>query len=108
MNQRSATMRASSNQLQPRDRAKLAAQIRAARAVLNWSQTELAARTSLTQHTICRLEQGGASMRAATAAAISTAFAQAGIQIEDTPDGGFSLAISGPLLPEAEAEREDG
>lgn len=92
--------RPSGCQRRPHDCAKLSAKVRAARAILNWSQTELARRTALTQYTIWRVERGGAT-RATTVRAISMAFREAGIHFEDTRDGGFRLWVAGPVLAKA-------
>jgi transcriptional regulator with XRE-family HTH domain len=83
------------------DRAKTAAQIRAARAVLNWSQTQLANRTGLTQRSIHRLEQGFGDLRHSTAIAIQKAFSDAGVQFGDSPDGGFTITVPGRVLKQS-------
>jgi DNA-binding XRE family transcriptional regulator len=80
------------------DHAKLAAQVRGARAVLNWSQTELAVCAGLTQRSIHRLEQGATDMRRSTALLVQHALRDAGVQFEQLPDSGFKIVISGPTL----------
>jgi predicted transcriptional regulator len=80
------------------DYAKMAAQVRGARAVLNWSQTELGARAGLTQRSIHRLEQGASDIRRSTVLAIEHVFSEAGVQFESLPDSGFKIVISGRTL----------
>src|SRR5215211_4864716 len=77
------------------DSAKLAAQVRGARAVLNWSQTELGARAGLTQRSIHRVEQGASDIRRSTVLAIEHVFSEAGVRFESLPDSGFKIVISG-------------
>ena len=70
-----------------------AAKIRAARAVLNWSQVDLAGRVGVAQPSIHRIEQGSVDVRRSTAIAIERAFIEAGIRFEDLEDGGFKLVV---------------
>jgi DNA-binding XRE family transcriptional regulator len=70
-----------------------AGKVRAARAVLGWSQTELADKIGLTQRAIYKIEQAAVDARPATTAAISAAFAKAGIGFDDLPDGGFRVKV---------------
>jgi predicted transcriptional regulator len=85
------------------DCAKMAAQVRGARAVLNWSQTELGARAGFTQRSIHRLEQGESDIRRSTALAIENALSEAGIQFEQMPDSGFRIVVSGRTLRKVRA-----
>ena len=73
---------------------KFAAQVRGARAILNWSQTELGERAGFTQRSIHRLEQGSVEIRRSTAAAIVKVFSDAGIYFEEMPDGAFKIVAS--------------
>lgn len=57
-----------------------AEQIRAARAILDWSREDLAAATSLSADTIRRIESGALQPRSSTMAAIKSAFARRGIE----------------------------
>ena len=75
------------------DRVRFAAKVRAARAVLGWSQGELAKRAELTQRSIHRIEQGTSDIRQSTSFAIATQFASAGIEFKDGPDRGFKLLV---------------
>jgi transcriptional regulator with XRE-family HTH domain len=63
-----------------------AAQLRAARAILNWSQEELATVSELSINTIAKLELGNLSPREQTGRALHAAFEKAGIEFID-PDG---------------------
>jgi DNA-binding XRE family transcriptional regulator len=74
--------------------AKFAAQVRGARAILNWSQTELGERAGFTQRSIHKLEQGSVDIRRSTALAIVKAFRDAGIDFEELPSGPFKIVVS--------------
>jgi predicted transcriptional regulator len=80
------------------DCAKMAAQVRGARAVLNWSQTELGARAGLTQRSIHRLEQGASDIRRSTVLAVEHVLSEAGVQFEQMPDRGFKIVIPARTL----------
>ena len=61
----------------------ISAQLRAARAMLNWSQSELAEKAELSVETIKRLENmpGGLdATKVSTLNAIASAFAEAGVE----------------------------
>ncbi len=75
------------------DRLSFAAKVRAARAVLGWSQAELAERAHLTQRSIHRLEQAASDIRRSTSLAIESEFNRAGIAFENDPSGGFRLNV---------------
>jgi transcriptional regulator with XRE-family HTH domain len=75
-----------------------AARLRMARAVLGWSQNDLALRVGLTQRAIHKLEQGDTEPRRATVRGIEAVWRQEGIEFEDLPDGGFRISIRAPLL----------
>ncbi len=57
-----------------------AARMRAARAVLGWSQTELAQRANVTQRAIYRLEKAAVRARHGTEVRINKAFTDAGVE----------------------------
>ncbi len=63
-------------------------QIRAARALLNWSAADLAEKVAATRQTIFRLEQaeGVPSTKIQTILSIVAAFEEAGIEFIGTPD----------------------
>jgi predicted transcriptional regulator len=65
-----------------------AAEIRAGRAVLGWSQTELARRTAVTQRAIHCIEQNIVQPRKQTEDRIIEAFADAGLRFERLTIGG--------------------
>jgi DNA-binding XRE family transcriptional regulator len=73
------------------------AKIRGARAILGWSQSDLAERVGLTQRSIYRLEQTGSEARPATALALEHVFERNGIQFEKLPEGGFSIHVQLPV-----------
>jgi DNA-binding XRE family transcriptional regulator len=81
-----------------------AGKVRAARAVLGWSQTELANKTGLTQRAIYKIEQAAVDARLSTVTAVSAAFIKAGIVFEDMQDGGFRIIIP-PRALRSPAER---
>ncbi len=75
------------------ERRAFAAKIRAARAILGWSQSELGLRVGLTQRAIHKLEQGDTEPRRATVRAIEEVWRGQGIEFEDLADGGFRLNV---------------
>lgn len=64
-------------------------QIRAARAILDWSREDLAIATGLSPDTIRRIESGALQPRASTMAAIRTAFERRGIEF--LPNNGLAM-----------------
>ena len=64
------------------------AQIRAARALLNWTAADVAAQIGAVRQTILRLEQanGIPSSRSQTLADLQRAFEDAGVEFIGTPD----------------------
>jgi len=79
----------------PRD---FAARMRAARAVLGWSQTELGRKAHVTQRAIYRLEKAAVKPRHLTEIRINKAFANAGIAFAQLPNGGFEMLVAAQLL----------
>jgi transcriptional regulator with XRE-family HTH domain len=75
-----------------------AAKIRMARALLGWSQSELALRVGLTQRGIHKLEQGDTEPRRATVRAIEAVWHDEGIEFEDALDGGFRVTVRAALV----------
>ncbi|WP_235817677.1 helix-turn-helix domain-containing protein [Brucella cytisi] len=63
-----------------------AAQIRAARALLNWKQTDLASASGVSEMSVKNLEKGQTDPRVSTLRAIENAFAQSGIEFISTPE----------------------
>lgn len=70
-------------------------QIKAARAYLEWSQQELADRSTISLETIRRLEQGRGFQQTslATLAKIEEAFSKAGIMLKELSDGTKKIEI---------------
>jgi predicted transcriptional regulator len=75
-----------------------AARMRAARAVLGWSQTELGKKAQVTQRAIYRLEKAAVKPRHLTEARINKVFADAGIGFTQLPNGGFEMIVGSQLL----------
>lgn len=61
-----------------------AAQIRAARALLNWKQTDLASASGVSEMSVKNLERGQTDPRISTLSAIESAFTSAGIEFINT------------------------
>jgi predicted transcriptional regulator len=75
------------------DLLRFAARVRAARAVLGWSQTELAKRAAVTQRAIYRIEKGVVRPREKTESSILKAFSDAGLRFELQSNGGFKMIV---------------
>jgi predicted transcriptional regulator len=75
-----------------------AARIRAARAVLGWSQTELGKKARVTQRAIYRLEKAAVRARHLTQVRINKAFEDAGIGFAQLPNGDFEMIVRSQLL----------
>ncbi len=73
------------------DLMQFAAEVRAGRAVLGWSQTELARRTALTQRAIHRIERNIVRPKEQTEKRIIEVFTGAGLQFEPLLNGGFKM-----------------
>lgn len=80
------------------ERRAFAAKIRVARAVLGWSQSELAFRVGLTQRAVHKLEQGETEPRRTTVRAIEEIWREQGLEFEDLADGGFRVNVRAPVL----------
>jgi transcriptional regulator with XRE-family HTH domain len=71
-------------------------QIRAARALIGWKQSDLAERTGLALITIKNIERGGGDPKSSTINAVQAAFAKAGvlfIEEGDTRPGGAGVRL---------------
>jgi transcriptional regulator with XRE-family HTH domain len=75
------------------DRWNFAARVRAARAALNWTQSDLGRRAGITQRSINRLEQEKVDVRYSTVMAIERAFREAGISFLPNREGGFEMRV---------------
>lgn len=72
------------------------AQIRAARALLGWKQTDLAAASGISEMSIKNVEKPGSDPRASTLRAIQEAFEQAGVVFLEpgqNRDGGAGVRL---------------
>jgi ribosome-binding protein aMBF1 (putative translation factor) len=81
--------RGSSADRETSDLVQFAAEVRAGRAVLGWSQTELARRTAVTQRAIYCIEQNVVQPRKQTEERIIEAVTDAGLRFERLSNGGF-------------------
>jgi transcriptional regulator with XRE-family HTH domain len=80
------------------ERRAFAAKIRMVRAVLGWSQGELAFRVGLTQRAVHKLEQGETEPRRTSVRALEEVWREQNIEFEDMPDGGFRVAVRAGVL----------
>ena len=87
------------------ERRAFAAQIRAARAALGWSQSALGNRIGLSQRAVHRLETGEVAPRKSTEASILEAFADEGIGLMPRADHGFEMILPGALFSRGKARR---
>ncbi len=71
----------------------LPAQVRAARALLGWSQDQLAAASEIPKRTIARLELGEGSAQQRTLAAIRSALEAAGVEFIAENGGGAGVRL---------------
>jgi predicted transcriptional regulator len=72
------------------------AQIRAARALIGWTQRDLAQASGVSQVAIKNIERGSTDPRLSTINSIETAFNQAGLiflDAGDTRDGGIGVRL---------------
>jgi predicted transcriptional regulator len=77
-----------------------AAQIRAARGLLNWSQGELAERAGVSKQSVTRIENGSMDARFSTMTAMNDAIRSAGVEMTEDATGTVRLTISrDKLLP---------
>ncbi len=77
-----------------------AAQIRAARALLNWSQGDLAERAGISKQSVNRIENGSMDARFSTMTALNDAIRGAGVEMGEDSTGTVRLSIARDrLLP---------
>lgn len=72
------------------------AQIRAARALIGWKQSDLARESGISEISIKNIERGATDPRSSTLDAIQTAFDKAGLvflEAGDTRDGGLGVRL---------------
>jgi transcriptional regulator with XRE-family HTH domain len=82
-----------------------AAKLRVTRAVLGWSQTDLANQAGLTQRAVHKLEQGDTEPRRATVAVMKHVWLTMGFTFEDLPDGAFRLTVPATALDQTSPRR---
>jgi hypothetical protein len=70
-----------------------AGKVRASRAVLGWSQTELGRRTGIIQRAVYCIENALTRPRRVTEQKIEAAFAEAGLVFKFMFDGGFAMTV---------------
>ena len=87
------------------ERKVFAAKLRTARAILGWTQSDLAARVHLTQRSIHRLEQGQSEPKHATVRAFERLWQETGVIFKDRDDGGFEVAVAGGILIKTDYEQ---
>ena len=75
-----------------------AARVRAARAILGWSQALLAKRAGITQRAVHQIEQGAVDPRRSTTDRLEYVFSAFGIECEAMDDGGFKLVVSNKAI----------
>lgn len=73
-----------------------AAQIRAARALLGWTQQELADRAIISANAVNRLERGQVDTKTSTVSAIERAFLKAGVEFVSAGEKGEGVRFSSP------------
>jgi transcriptional regulator with XRE-family HTH domain len=71
-------------------------QIRAARALLDWSQQNLADKAIVSLNALARLERGSVDPRASTLSAVEKALHRAGIEFIPETDRGEGVRLSKP------------
>jgi predicted transcriptional regulator len=73
-----------------------ARQIRAARALLGWSQQQLADRAIVSLNALARLEKGVVDSRISTVLAIQKALAKAGVEFLSADQKGEGVRLKSP------------
>jgi len=73
-----------------------ARQIRAARALLGWSQQDLADKAVVSVNTLARLERGQADSRLSTLQAVHSALARGGVDFLSAGDFGEGVRLKDP------------
>ena len=73
-----------------------AAQLRAARALLNWTQARLAEASGMPQRTVARLELGGSAPQQRTVRALRGALEAAGVEFISSNGGGVGVRLQSP------------
>jgi len=76
-----------------------AAQIRAARALVGWSQQELADRAIVSVNAVNRLERGLVDTKSSTLSAVERAFMKAGVEFVPAGEKGEGVRFRTPMPP---------
>lgn len=71
-------------------------QCRAARAILDWTQVDLADRTKVSDTTIRKFELGHSSLKDSTAQLLRLTFEAAGVEFLDSNGGGPGARLATP------------
>jgi predicted transcriptional regulator len=71
-------------------------QIRAARALLGWSQQQLADKAIVSLNAVARLESGIVDLRISTVQAVQKALVKAGIEFLDADQKGEGVRLKNP------------
>ncbi len=71
-----------------------AAQVRGARALLGWSQGDLAERAGISKQSVNRIESGNMDARLSTVSALGEAFRSAGVEMGEDAAGVIRIAIA--------------
>jgi transcriptional regulator with XRE-family HTH domain len=74
-------------------RLRFAGKVRASRAVLGWSQTELGKRAGITQRAVYCIENALTRPRKVTEQRIEASFAEVGLVFKFMFDGGFTMTV---------------
>jgi DNA-binding XRE family transcriptional regulator len=85
-----------------------AAQVRAARALLGWSQGDLAERAGISKQSVNRIESGNMDARLSTVSAMGEAFRSAGVRTRQTMNEAKTFWRSGPAPPTCRAPIRSG
>jgi transcriptional regulator with XRE-family HTH domain len=80
-------------------------QLRAARALLGWSQKELADMAGVSLSTLNRLERGDGDPSISSLRLIQGAFEQAGLRFFTTAEGAIGVSLSAEGLQQEEVRR---
>ena len=80
------------------EREAFSVRVRAGRAALGWSQTQLGNRVGISQQAVHHIEQGAVAARKSSKAAISEVFEKHGLQFELLPDGDLKIVVPGHIV----------
>jgi len=75
-----------------------AAQMRAARGLLGWSQADLSRASKVSTAVVARMELGTADSRISTVRGVTAAFQAAGVEFIKHPDGTYGILRRRPAI----------